>query len=666
MTTMDFYPDANPESSSVDGEASRASTGQSWANIRAGAGTTNDDSLTTLGPYAIYAFSMSANYWAFLQRALLVFNTGGLPEGAVITGASLTLRCTAKANGNSWSNTDAGVALVDSSPNSGTAIAAADYGHTGDIRYSDDITYNGFTAGVDATYTLNEDGLAAINATEGGWTCLGLRFVADLDNTNPAHRLSASTYVTFSSADAGRNKPKLTITYTLAQTVEVEKKSLTVTLKSLTASGAATATVTKKSLVVSGKSLVVSSGRYLDVEPASLAVTTKTLTVQAVRHLKNPVLNKIVLPNISLRICDKDTGREVSSRRYTGKSLKSELYGLKYTFVAPGGPGTLSFKLRRDPGQYWPDLDTDLVMEVYFEGELKWAGDIESIGRNIEKESEFSVDCLGWAAKLKLLGTSADHDYDLDPGEKLSEYLIDHMLADPDLGFMAGDISSDDYEITSGINNIYPGKSWWNIITDGNKFSGFDWWVGPDKKFHLQPKSLVPDYFVRLSDCVKSNLDRDRDGILNWVQYEYSPDGDIKGYVVSEDKDSQAKHGKRCDWKSISWNCTEDEAQQIADIDISLHSKLKPSSSLTTDKIRNRGKVFISPFDVEAGVLQIPDLLPGEENIYEAQAINETSTWAVAELTVNVDDVNVSLSPGGAATTLDTMLARLESERTRQ
>lgn len=662
MATTDFYPDAHPETSSVDGYASRALVSESWSTIRSGAGVSSDDSGITLVAAGVYNASILSNAWYALRRILLVFDTSSIPSDATIVSATLTVRCASKSNRNSWSDSAAGLALVGSTPASNTAIAASDYGQTGSTRFATDKNYSDFTAGSDTTFTLNSSGLAAIGKGTGGRTKLALRHVADLDNTNPPHAFGGTTTVILVGAE-NTNDPKLTVTYTTPATAEVTKVSLSVTTHTPVVQADASIEVTKRSLNVTAQSVGINADAIISVDKKSLLVTAGSVAVSSVSRtcLKLKTVKKIPVPNIAIQICDRLTGREISSRRYTGKSLKSEMYGLTPTFVFPGGPGTMQFKLKRDPRDYWPDLEPSNIIKMWYEGELKWAGEIEGIVRNIEKESEFSVDCLGWAALLKLMGPPADHDYDLDPGEKLSEYLVRCILADTSLGFTEGNIDSNDFVIVSG-RVYYPGKCWWDIIDDGNKFSGYDWWVDPYKRFHFQPKSSTPDYYVNLSDCVKSSLDKKRgDGLRNWIQYGYAPVSTTY-YVTSEDTDSQQRHGKRCKWETISGICTEDEAQQAADVYISLHSKLKPSSSITTDRIRNRNKVFISPFDVEYGkILQVPDMLSDEENIYNAQVVNETSTWQMMEVAMNIDEMNVSLSPGGAQTRLDVMLAKLEA-----
>jgi hypothetical protein len=367
-------------------------------------------------------------------------------------------------------------------------------------------------------------------------------------------------------------------------------------------------------------------------------------------------------PNLQLVICDRVYEKPLSVKQYTGFDLRSEISGLTYSFNMPGGPGTLTFNISRNPREYWSDIEPSRALKLYYEGELKWAGDIDGVSRKISEKTQYAVSCVGWCGRLKTNGPDADHTYDLAVNEKLSTYIIAHILTDTELGFSTDTtyIDTNDFEIVSGIE-VYPGKPWWDIVMEAIKYSGYDFWVDTDKRIHYQPKSSSVDYEIRLSDCKESDLDRNRDKLINWVQYAYTPDGAIYGYVTAEDTDSQAIHGIRRAWESASSTCTPAEAQQLADTYIALNGKLKPSSSVTTDIIRNAQKQLITPFDCEAGkVLQIPDLITQEESVSVYNAINEYCTWQIAELTVNVDEFMGAFSPGNLATRLDTMLAQLE------
>jgi len=318
------------------------------------------------------------------------------------------------------------------------------------------------------------------------------------------------------------------------------------------------------------------------------------------------------------------------------------------------GDGTLTFKLKRAPKIYYPDLaDTNVVKLKHFSGR-SWCGDIEGVVRDIEDESILTVACLGWPARMKQNGSEADVAFDC-VNEKASTYITDHILTDTKLGFTAGTIDTNDLLFT--YLDFMPGKCWWDIMDEFCRYQLYCWYVDNEKRLHFIPRPTAPAYQAFISDCDKSSLNRTREKVKNWAQVKYTSDGTTYDYKTAEDTASQALHGMRREYLEISGERSPTEAQGYVDTFIALKSKLKPSSSLTTDRVYDMQRNLV-PFDEAQGgrIITLPDFLSAEEA--NPQTINELCTWPLAE--IRYKDNRLSLSPGDLPTTLDTILAGYE------
>jgi hypothetical protein len=315
---------------------------------------------------------------------------------------------------------------------------------------------------------------------------------------------------------------------------------------------------------------------------------------------------------------------------------------------------TASFVVVRDTRRYWEELEDTNRVVILHRDEV-WAGEIEGVSRG---EGSFRVECVGPSARLVNQGTTADLDLNLEAGEKGSDYITDHIVSDEDLGLVAGTIDTDDFAIVTGLD-FFPGKSYRDILEEINTFNGWRpqcWGWALDWK----PLEKTALYYVRYEDCEPRELNRTREPVKNWCQWAYSTDGSVYGYVTSEDTESQELHGKRCYWGSVSGMCSEAEAQEIADVFIEENKDLKPTSSLTTDKVYDRYGGKVDPEDVKAGnVVMIENLLPTEEAISGDGVINEVSTWEIAE--ARYKDGKVSISPGDPLATVDVLLAQISN-----
>lgn len=215
-----FYPDADAESTSVDGVVWRqpaGGAGETWATIRAGAGTGSADTGGSsgcnfgTGLLVEYDTISSPPGYRYIFRTIMLFDTNTLPNTASISSATLSLYgiCKLHNNGNYDYN------IYTSTPASNTGLANADYGQTGTTAQSDtaiagtSLSTTGYN-----DWALNSTGIGSISLT--GVSKFSLKSTQDSSNTDPLQTTRTQQYVLFGSAeDAGTTQdPKLVVTFT--------------------------------------------------------------------------------------------------------------------------------------------------------------------------------------------------------------------------------------------------------------------------------------------------------------------------------------------------------------------------------------------------------------------------------------------------------------------
>lgn len=213
MSTATFYPDPNVESTSVDGCAFRNNAGgETFATLRAGAGTNVDDSGATTEPCAGYGHLAGGNFYR-CYRGIFVFDTSSLPDTATVTAATFSLYGFSKVD-NIGITPKLGITQGYSA--SSTALAASDYdiGNWSDTRICDtDITYAGYSTSAYNDFAFNATGLAIISKV--GVTKVGTRMDSDIDNSSPGGALLAdSNFIPYYADQTGTgNDPMLVVTY---------------------------------------------------------------------------------------------------------------------------------------------------------------------------------------------------------------------------------------------------------------------------------------------------------------------------------------------------------------------------------------------------------------------------------------------------------------------
>lgn len=206
MPTLTFNPNANPETTSVDGRVGLVSASSSWAGLHDSTnGSVAADADTNELVTRIVA-SAAGNNWDAIHRAFFLFDTSSIPDSATILSATFELYITAKTTTLAAQS----LVLVTSTPASNTALVTDDYEQVGTTAQSDTLALASVTTSAYNLLTLNAAGLASISKT--GVTKFGLRLEADRANAEPTWASSAQADISADFAD-GTNDPKLNVTY---------------------------------------------------------------------------------------------------------------------------------------------------------------------------------------------------------------------------------------------------------------------------------------------------------------------------------------------------------------------------------------------------------------------------------------------------------------------
>ena len=210
MAQSTFYPDASPESTSVDGWVMKDGGGTNWSTdyVNASAGTSADDSGNSI---RVRNHAYSSEFT--IERAFLLFDTSSLPDDATIDSATLSVYVSTV-----WdedNDASAYMNVFSASPASDTAIVTGDLDQVGSTKFSSDADLTGMSTAAYLDFTLNASGLANISKT--GISKFSIREGHDIDD----HAIASNgddSGIEFESSDNASNKPKLVVNYTEAAT----------------------------------------------------------------------------------------------------------------------------------------------------------------------------------------------------------------------------------------------------------------------------------------------------------------------------------------------------------------------------------------------------------------------------------------------------------------
>lgn len=197
MTTMVFHP-------SLDGYVAHLTSGDTWANVRDGVGTTSLDLSSIILASRIRSDS-TADEWERIDRSIVLFDTSAIPDGATIVSATLSVYGESKTE-NEFDPSGA-INIYASAPASEDDLVAGDYDSLGTTPLCDTAIAQGdFVVGGRNSFVLNAAGLALISKT--GITKFGLREV-NYDNADvePTWNISAWTYFDIYAVESGFDDP---------------------------------------------------------------------------------------------------------------------------------------------------------------------------------------------------------------------------------------------------------------------------------------------------------------------------------------------------------------------------------------------------------------------------------------------------------------------------
>lgn len=212
-TTSTFYPDANPETTSVDGfleyyaDPTTCPTAAGQA-----AATSANDSSTSINGLQYSDGGTDCN----LQRAATLFDTSAIPDTDTVSSAIASLRGTFSGNTNSFS-----VRVVTFAPASNTALATADFNDFGTTSLANEIAVGSWSTSGYNDFTLSD--LTQVSKTS--VTKLGYRLTGDIN----ASASTGSNYAQSASADTvGTTSDPMLVVVHAAAAVPARPKIITI------------------------------------------------------------------------------------------------------------------------------------------------------------------------------------------------------------------------------------------------------------------------------------------------------------------------------------------------------------------------------------------------------------------------------------------------------
>lgn len=212
-STDTFNPNADPETTSVDGVVFRHVAAESFSTLRAATTGSASSSGSQMIPNLIS--TTTTDIYQEMARGIMLFDTSSIPNDATIVSASVSFYPTSTVNDFSQS-----IGITSGTPASNTDLVAADYavGNFGSTRFATDVSLNSLTVNSYNSMALNASGISAISLT--GISKFALRLSGDIDSSAPTWLSSSASAVIIQTSE-NTNKPRLTVTYTSVTGVTV-------------------------------------------------------------------------------------------------------------------------------------------------------------------------------------------------------------------------------------------------------------------------------------------------------------------------------------------------------------------------------------------------------------------------------------------------------------
>lgn len=209
--TLTIYPNANPETVSVDGTVYRYGSNETWSSIRDGGGTGASDSINTF--YSLLQTGTTTSRYASISRGILLFDTSALTSEANISQNVVSIYATAiDVEISGWYSHIAG-----SNPQSNTALAPSDYSNIYRTSFSS-IIHSSISSVAYTNFTENGSGISAVSKTSVSKRSVQISW--DIENSAPTWGSNKYTGLTAYSVDytGTANDPKMVTTYTIPAT----------------------------------------------------------------------------------------------------------------------------------------------------------------------------------------------------------------------------------------------------------------------------------------------------------------------------------------------------------------------------------------------------------------------------------------------------------------
>lgn len=207
--TLTAYPDAHPETDTVDGRISYSSYSATWSTIHNATSGKKVYDQETSGYFVLLNSSYSSSEWGELCRSFFLFKTSALGSGATVSDATFSFYVPSTYSQGLGTIT---INVVASTPASNTGLVVGDYDQLGTTSFG---TKSGTSSGYN-DITLNASGISNISKT--GISKFGCRSEWDRSNTPPTWvsnktSLEECCFAEDTTANNGKD-PKLVVTYT--------------------------------------------------------------------------------------------------------------------------------------------------------------------------------------------------------------------------------------------------------------------------------------------------------------------------------------------------------------------------------------------------------------------------------------------------------------------
>jgi hypothetical protein len=216
--TGTFYPDANPETTTCDGNL-LALTTDTWANIVATTNALNALDDQTDGTAELMTGG-SGNNWARIRRCYCGFSLSSL-SGATVSGATLSVYYL---SGQQLDQIGSQKINISTSANiaSNTSLATTDFDEVGQSQtaISTEIAISSLTGNAYNAFAFDSTGVSDVQSKTGSVYHAAVRVASDISRVEPTWSASKSSYARMAFAEtAGTSSdPKLVVTYTVGST----------------------------------------------------------------------------------------------------------------------------------------------------------------------------------------------------------------------------------------------------------------------------------------------------------------------------------------------------------------------------------------------------------------------------------------------------------------